>query len=185
MTYQDPADDRRPPQRQPPPSEWYADAGLRFECTMCGDCCTGPPGVIAFTQNEGERIAKRLGISYQDFLHRYTHDTPEGRSLNEVRTAHGHDCVFLDRTSPHARSLRDGRGGAVCSLYEDRPLQCRTFPWWPDNLRTPRDWARTARACEGVNRGAFVPVEHIRIQRNQQSQRERSGDNVPSSDPTP
>ena len=26
---------------------WYAD-GLSFECTMCGNCCTGPPGAVWF-----------------------------------------------------------------------------------------------------------------------------------------
>ena len=157
--------------------EWYAD-GLRFECTMCGDCCTGPPGVIAFTKHEGQRIAARLGVPYDEFIERYTHDTDEGRSLNEVRTEHGYDCVFLDRASEHARSLRDGRGGAVCSLYEDRPLQCRTFPWWPSNVDAPRSWARTARHCEGVNRGAIVAPDEIRIQRRRQADREASDANV-------
>jgi hypothetical protein len=170
-------DGRRAPSNAHRNREWYAD-GLRFECTMCGDCCTGSPGVIAFTEEEGRRIADRLGISYDDFIDRYTHETPAGRSLNEVRTQRGYDCVFLDRTSDHARSLRGGRGGAVCSLYEDRPLQCRTYPWWPQNLASPKAWARTARACEGVNRGAFVPIEHIRIDRDAQAAREDSGDNV-------
>ena len=145
---------------------------------MCGACCTGPPGLIAFTRAEGERIAARLGVTYDEFVARYTHATEAGRSLNEVRTEHGHDCVFLDRTSAAARGLRGGRGGGVCTLYEDRPLQCRTFPWWPQNVDSPRSWARTARECEGVNRGRVVPVEAIRIERAKQSARESSGANV-------
>jgi Fe-S-cluster containining protein len=159
--------------------EWYDD-GLRFECTMCGNCCTGPPGIIAFTKEEGERIAARLGLSYDEFYENYTHDTPEGRSLNETLTEHGHDCVFLDRTSDEAQSLRGGRGGGVCTLYEDRPLQCRTFPWWPHTVDSVRSWSQAARGCEGIGRGKLIPVEHIRIERSKQAQRERSGENVGS-----
>ena len=150
---------------------------------MCGNCCTGPPGIIAFTREEGERIAARLGISYDDFYERYTHDTPAGRSLNEVETEHGHDCVFLDRTSPEARSLRGGSGGGVCTLYEDRPLQCRTFPWWPQNLESERAWRRAARACEGIGKGDLVPAEAITIERQRQFDRDRSGENTRSSGP--
>ena len=139
--------------------EWYAD-GLRFECTMCGACCSGAPGYVLVSAAEGEAIAARLGISVEEFERRYTRKVAEGRSLTEVRTEHGLDCVFLDRASVP--------GKAVCSLYEARPLQCRTFPWWPENLRDRRSWERLGRHCEGVGRGAMVPVEAIRVDRDRQ-----------------
>ena len=140
--------------------EWYAD-GLEFECTMCGACCTGDPGVVRFSDQEAKGIARRLGVTVASFLERFTHHIGGGRrSLNEVETEHGFDCVFLDRnTMP---------GKAVCSLYEDRPLQCRTFPWWPENLKSPRSWQRVAKSCEGVGRGQMVPISEIRIQRDRQ-----------------
>ena len=28
-----------------PGEPWYRD-GLRFQCTQCGNCCTGDPGVV-------------------------------------------------------------------------------------------------------------------------------------------
>ena len=141
-------------------NEWYAD-GLRFECTCCGACCTGPPGFVLFTDEEATAMAARLGISVPEFLERYTHETAEGRSLQERLTHEGYDCVFLDRESVPDK--------AVCTLYEARPLQCRTFPWWPENLEHPRHWQRLARTCEGVGRGPLIPVEAIRIQRNAQT----------------
>lgn len=140
--------------------EWYAN-GLRFECTLCGACCTGSPGYVRVSDEESEAIAKRLGISLKEFYAKYTRATSEGRSLTEHKTVHGWDCVFLDRESMP--------GKAVCSLYEDRPLQCRTFPWWPENIRTPGAWARTGKHCEGVGRGRLVPIEEIRIDRDRQA----------------
>lgn len=152
-----------------PRREWYAEGeggGLRFECTMCGRCCTGPPGYVTFTDEEAMAMARDLGLSRRQFLARYTTVEGSQRSLREVESEHGYDCVFLDRTTVP--------GKAVCSIYESRPLQCRTFPWWPGNLRTERDWKRLGRECEGVGRGGFVPIEEIRIQRDRQAGRDGS-----------
>ena len=142
-------------------SDWF-DPGLRFSCTQCGACCTGAPGIVRFTDAEAARIAARLNISLARFHAEYTHDTPAGRSLREVHNPpHGYDCVFLDRSS--------SPGQAVCSLYEDRPTQCRTFPFWPENVRSRASWERVARECEGINRGDFVPADQIRVERDTQS----------------
>lgn len=141
-------------------STWYEPDGLRFECTMCGACCSGGEGVVLFSAEEGEAIARRLGVSVGEFLARYTRETDAGRSLNEVMTEHGLDCVFLDRATVP--------GKAVCSLYEDRPTQCRTFPFWPEHVDSPRGWKRLGKHCEGIGRGNFVPVEQIRLDRDRQ-----------------
>jgi Fe-S-cluster containining protein len=144
-------------------AEWYAADGLQFECTECGACCTGPPGYVAVSDDEAEAIAARLGIDVDTFWGTYTRDDVNGPSLREQRSAYGWDCIFLDRTTVPGR--------AICSVYEARPLQCRTFPWWPEHLRSPKAWARLGRQCEGIGRGAFVPVEHIRIERDRQAAR--------------
>ncbi|MEM1422903.1 MAG: YkgJ family cysteine cluster protein, partial [Planctomycetota bacterium] len=129
---------------------WIPEEGLRFECTACGACCSGPAGYVSYSEAEGEALASRFGMTVDDFERAFTHETPAGRSIREVETEHGYDCVFLDReTLP---------GKAVCSVYEDRPLQCRTFPWWPEHVRSNAAWDRLARGCEGVHRGGFVPV---------------------------
>ncbi len=133
------------------------ERGLRFSCTSCGACCTGPTGYVAFTRDEAGGIAKRLGITLSHFMRWYTHDTVEGRSLTERKTEHGHDCVFLDReTIP---------GKAICSIYEDRPSQCRTWPFWEINLRSPRHWKSASRGCPGMNTGRLHAPEHVRLTR--------------------
>lgn len=154
--------------------EWFDDEPVRFECTLCGRCCTGPSGFVLFSREEGEAIAERLGITYTDFYERYTHDTPAGRSLRETRHHEPdgtvqHDCVFLDRESEP--------GSLICSLYEDRPTQCRTFPFWPEHMGSRRSWRLLGKTCEGIGRGDFVPASEIRIQRAKQdrSRAERGG----------
>ncbi len=140
-------------------TEWYKD-GLRFSCTQCGNCCTGPPGVVWFNDDEADAMAKKLGISRASFFRKYTRKVGQRHSLKERVTEHGHDCVFLDRESQPGR--------AVCSLYEARPTQCRTWPFWPENLHSPMTWRAVKRAtpCPGMDHGKLVPVEEIRIQRD-------------------
>lgn len=139
--------------------EWYAD-GLRFECTQCGNCCTGPPGAVWFTEAEGREMAAQLGLTEKQFYRRYAKRIGRQWSLKERRTKHGHDCVFLDRTSVP--------GKAVCSMYTCRPTQCRTWPFWSENLTSPETWDAVKRntPCPGMDRGRIVPAEQIRIQRD-------------------
>lgn len=140
--------------------EWFAkEGGLRFACTMCGNCCSGPSGYVVVSDEESAKLASRLGLSVAEFERRYTHMTAHGRSLNETAGEHGLDCVFLDRTQVPGR--------AVCGVYEDRPAQCRTWPFWPSVVRSRQSWDRAAdRVCPGMNTGpVFTPVE-IRVQRD-------------------
>lgn len=147
-----------------PPHEWFdqpdpelGKPGLRFECTQCGNCCSGPPGFVHFTEAEAAAMAGAIGIEPGDFYEKYTEVTPMGRSLRERLTRHGYDCVFLDReTIP---------GKAICRVYADRPAQCRTWPFWKSNLRSRNAWESAKRTCPGMDQGPLIPPEQIRIQR--------------------
>ena len=139
------------------PDEKTGTGGLRFACTMCGNCCTGPEGYVLVNDEECAALAARLGMATSEFVERYTHVLPVGRSLIERTTSFGNDCVFLDRDK--------FPGKAVCGVYEDRPRQCRTWPFWDSILRSRRDWERAARVCPGIDKGNFVPSDKIRIQR--------------------
>ncbi len=140
--------------------EWYA-AGLHFGCTRCGSCCTGPPGLVEFTREEGLEMARALGLTFKEFLLRHARRTDRGWALQEHRSPDGQglDCAMLDRAS--------APGLVLCRVHEQRPLQCRTWPFWPDTLRSPRTWQQAGRRCPGIDRGPLVPLEAIRAQRDQ------------------
>lgn len=139
-------------------AEWFdlpdetGQPGLRFACTMCGNCCTGPEGFVLITDAEAAALAARLGLAVPEFLARYTRETSRGRSLVERATEFGADCVFLDREKVPGR--------AVCGVYEDRPAQCRTWPFWRSNLQGRWAWARAKRTCPGMDTGPrFTPLQ--------------------------
>ena len=145
---------------KPEPAEpWYAP-GLRFECTQCGDCCTGPPGYVWFDEDEGAAMAEYLGLSVEAFYKKHAVKKAGRWSLDEVKVGRKDDCVFL---------TRDATGKAGCSIYPVRPTQCRTWPFWDSNLTSPRAWMASAKTCPGMKApdeqraGTFVPVEQIRV----------------------
>ena len=120
-----------------PAEPWFAD-GLRFSCTRCGNCCGGAPGYCWVSEDEIVALAQRLGMSVEAFRTRYTRQVKgRGISLQEKRN---YDCVFFER----------GRG---CSVYEDRPKQCRTWPFWQTNLRSQEEWQEASEGCPGMDQG--------------------------------
>jgi len=124
---------------------WY-HAGLRFECTECGDCCTGAPGYVWVNKEEIAAIAALVGLSVPIFEQRYVRQVGIRKSLIERRNG---DCVFFN-----AQTRR-------CDVYDARPQQCRTWPFWGSNLRTPGDWELTSRACPGCGQGKLYTLEQI------------------------
>jgi Fe-S-cluster containining protein len=124
---------------------------------MCGNCCSGPEGYVLIDDAEAVALAKRLGISVKEFVERYTRATSAGRSLTERVTDAGNDCVFLDREKIP--------GKAVCGVYEDRPKQCRTWPFWKSLLHSRRHWERAKAICPGMDRGERFEPEVIRQRR--------------------
>lgn len=151
-----------------PDTEWFdqpdptgqtdaGETGLRFECTQCGKCCTGPTGFVLFTDAEAEAMAKDLGITTDEFMKRHTRNTIVGQSLKETVTKRGYDCVFL---------AHDKDGKALCNVYKTRPEQCRTWPFWRSNLESLEAWEEETEDCPGMNEGPLHTTKHIRITRD-------------------
>ena len=127
-----------------PEPPWYAD-GLRFECTRCGQCCRGE-GYVWVSRERIREMAEFLGISAEGFTRRYVR-LVEGRlSLVEKEEA---DCVFWEAD----------RG---CVVYPVRPVQCRTFPFWPEHLESPAAWRELAAEVPGIGRGRRHGLSEIR-----------------------
>lgn len=127
------------------PQPWYHE-GLRFECTQCGDCCTGQPGYVWVTDDEVQAIARHLDQPVGAI--RLLHTRPVRGEVSLTEHLNG-DCTFLD---PETRR---------CRVYPVRPVQCRTWPFWRGNVASPTGWERTCRVCPGAGQGALVTLAEI------------------------
>jgi uncharacterized protein len=128
---------------------WYKD-GLRFTCSQCGDCCSGAPGYVWVNNEEIAALAALVGMSVAAFEDEYVRQVGIRKSLKEFPSG---DCIFLDPAT---------RG---CTVYDARPRQCRTWPFWDSNLKGPADWAHTCSVCPGSGKGKLYQLEQIEEQR--------------------
>jgi Fe-S-cluster containining protein len=132
-----------------PDLPWY-HAGLRFTCTQCGDCCTGSPGHVWVNNEEIAELAALVGEDIEKFEDQYVRRVGARKSLKEFSNG---DCVFFDGPT------------RKCTVYSARPRQCRTWPFWDSNLKTPDDWKHTCSVCPGSGRGQLHELAEIEAQR--------------------
>jgi len=102
-----------------------------------------------------ERMANYLKMTFDDFTRKYVRQIGTRYSLMEKPN---YDCIFLTRDTP---------GKAGCSIYPVRPTQCRTWPFWTDNLKSPETWNRSGAKCPGM-RDSDAPrydLQHIETYR--------------------
>ncbi len=122
---------------------YFFDEGIRFECQKCGTCCTGEPGVIYVDEEEITRIADHIEIPRDVFVERCLYLLKESYSIRETNDGR---CIFFENG---------------CAIYPVRPLQCSTFPFWFQNMRSPDSWESVVLKCPGIGRGPVHSKDHI------------------------
>ncbi len=111
---------------------------FRWSCTACGKCCRGP-GVVYFTEEDLASIRRLLRLSdarWKRLYKRLVQREKNGLFLHDSEDA----CALL------------GKGGK-CTVYEVRPLQCRTFPFWTSNFERAEDYEWLKKFCPGIKKG--------------------------------
>jgi uncharacterized protein len=90
------------------------------KCATCGGkCCRGESGYIWVKDDDIASISKFLGIGEEDFAIIYIRKVGHRYSLNEKKLGDDdYACIFFDEEKEQ------------CGVYDVRPIQCRTFPFW-------------------------------------------------------
>ena len=120
---------------------------FRFECVAgCTNCCTHP-GDVFLTELDTKRIAHHLGLSTEEFFDQHC-EKRDGkiRIADPAKEA----CRFVTATG--------------CSIHAVKPLQCRTFPYWPEYVSSKRSWKNLRYFCPGIGVGPIIPLSAIRSQ---------------------
>ncbi len=140
---------------------------MKFECqeSCGGKCCKVPqdrPTFVFLTSEDRSRLFKFMGgiegVDVQDYAVKlpfnWTRFTKR-KGYQWVLLQPNHKCVFLDDKGK-------------CKVYEARPTQCRTFPFWPEIFRDHKEWEAFTEYCPGIGKGKeFTPhmiIEKFREQ---------------------
>jgi hypothetical protein len=118
---------------------------MRFLCQKgCIRCCE-QKGFIYVTGEDVARLAGHLGISCAEFTRRYLCGSAPRLRFRKQRNK---QCPFL---------LDDG-----CSVHAIKPLQCSSFPYWPELLASAAERRAVGKYCPGMNHGPLVNMETAR-----------------------
>lgn len=119
--------------------------GIRFECQGEGKCCVsrGNYGYVYLSFKDRKRLANLLKMTTAEFSAKYT-EKEDGMVQLKYRDK---DCPFLENN--------------LCRVYDARPWQCRTWPFWPENMDSDIWEREIAPYCPGVGKGRLYSAEEI------------------------
>lgn len=123
-----------------------AQINFRFECQPgCVNCCARP-GEVYLTEEDRDRIAAHLNLSVEQFAERY--GAPVDGGGLRLSIPEDQSCHFLEAEG--------------CRIHDVKPLQCQTFPFWPETVSTRKAWKGLRGYCPGVGVGEILPIEDVR-----------------------
>ncbi|MDR2479085.1 MAG: YkgJ family cysteine cluster protein [Treponema sp.] len=119
----------------------FYSGGLCFSCTRCSACCRHESGFVFLSQNDLSRLVKMCQMDYTAFVKTYCRWVSFDRNREQLslREKSNYDCVFWNNG---------------CTVYQARPLQCRTFPFWDSTLASSAAWKAAGEHCPGIGAGA-------------------------------
>ncbi len=122
--------------------------GIRFKCQGSGNCCVsrGSYGFVYLSKLDVKKLSKNFKINEKEFLKKYCSKTDGYIHLKELKKNKG-NCIFL----------LDKR----CKVYKSRPIQCRTWPFWPENMETKKWNQDISKNCPGIGKGKIINKKEI------------------------
>lgn len=112
---------------------------FHFSCQRCSKCCRFTPGYVFLTQNDLNSLIKITGLHPLDFINQYTRiiDLDNNRFLS-LKEKDNLDCILWDKG---------------CIYYENRPVQCRTYPFWMRIVENFTVFNEYKNSCPGIGQG--------------------------------
>ena len=123
--------------------------GIKFECQGSGKCCVsrGTYGFVYLSEKDIKRFSKYFKLSIKKFKKKYCQVTEGFIHLIEKSELNG-DCIFLKNKK--------------CSVYISRPSQCRTWPFWNENMNVKLWNEDISINCPGIGKGKIVNAKTIK-----------------------
>lgn len=122
-----------------PETPWFSD-GLRFTCTRCSRCCRHESGYVFLSDDDIQRFCSYFSVSREEFIQKFcTRVDLEFTQRISLKEQENFDCIFWKN--------------GLCSVYEARPLQCQSYPFWTQNLNSDASWQSLEKECPGINIG--------------------------------
>lgn len=120
---------------------------INFKCQGSSNCCIshGSYGYVYLTKNDIINLSDYFKISVKNFKKKYCNNS-EGYIF--LKDKYKNKCIFLKNKR--------------CTVYKIRPTQCKTFPFWPENMNT-KTWNKDImNFCPGIGKGKKFSKDEIK-----------------------
>ena len=122
--------------------------GLRFKCKRCSNCCRLSPGYVFLSENDIKDLLAALKIERAKLLDKYCRIVNINSFLRiSLKEKENYDCIFWKQ--------------GYCAVYNKRPLQCRSYPFWSSILSSKKLWLSQKESCPGIDNGSIHPRQKI------------------------
>jgi Fe-S-cluster containining protein len=121
-------------------SQFYT-GGLKFSCKRCSACCRHEPGFVFLSEKDLELLSEKMKMDKLKFIKKYCRWGVQYPADNDIlslslKEKANLDCIFWE---------------TGCTVYDARPLQCRTYPFWQPIVSSKQNWEMTSVVCPGIN----------------------------------
>ena len=121
--------------------------GIKFKCQSSSNCCIsrGNYGYVYLSTKDLYNLSKFFSISNSQFKKKYCEFNDGYLHLKEINK--NGNCIFLNNKK--------------CSVYKSRPTQCRTWPFWKENLNAKKWNNEIIKFCPGIGKGDKISSLNI------------------------
>lgn len=134
------------------------EKGIRFECQGSSNCCIsrGNYGYVYLSSKDINRLSKYFKLNNKDFKKKFCDETNGFIHLKEKNRKS--ECQFLIKKK--------------CSIYKSRPTQCRTWPFWSENMNAKMWNNEISKFCPGIGKGEIISKKSIKEKLKEDDQNE-------------
>ena len=121
--------------------------GIKFKCQGSSNCCIsrGSYGYVYLSKIDLANIVNYFNISINLFKKKYCDYSNGYLHLKEIHSNGNYQ--FLDNKR--------------CTIYPARPTQCRTWPFWKENMNTKKWNNEIIDFCPGIGKGRLISFSMI------------------------
>jgi len=118
---------------------------LDFSCNRCSNCCRNEQGNVYITRKDLANLSSFLNLSKDEFVKQYCRIvTKQDKKILALLEKVNYDCIFWENG---------------CIVYQKRPLQCITYPYWPILVENGDHWKYERYRCSGIDKKSSLTIE--------------------------
>lgn len=136
-----------------------AEKGFTFQCQGCGRCCSNEiDGYVYLYMDDIKNMATSLQVSLEELAEKYlmvvfyTYNIYNEKLVKTGKVKRMHTLAIRSSAGQSSCQFLYKQGdNYLCRIYEYRPIQCSSYPFWDTIMTHSKNFIETELICAGFN----------------------------------